>query len=127
MITSDTKDVRTLPSKPLAALTHALLDQIPEESSPAVIVVKPEQGSPNPRVNGQSQSLTTPSYDPSIVYILEISTMFAIRDEASTATIGQDVAEALQNIVRNAANNHSLIVSRAAFYLLSLLSASHVG
>ncbi|MCJ1417746.1 GDP/GTP exchange factor for ARF [Xylographa parallela] len=118
-------NILTLPPKPLAALTHALLDQIPEESSPAVIVVKPEQGSPNPRVNGQSQSLTTPSYDPSIVYILEISTMFAIRDEASTATIGQDVAEALQNIVRNAANNHSLIVSRAAFYLLSLLSASH--
>ncbi|MCJ1385348.1 GDP/GTP exchange factor for ARF [Xylographa soralifera] len=118
-------NILTLPPKPLAALTHALLDQLPEESSPAMIVVKPEQGSPNLKVNGQSQNLMTPSYDPSIVYILELSTMFAIRDEASTATIGQDVAEALQNIVRNAANNHSLIVSRAVFYLLSLLSASH--
>ncbi|MCJ1394233.1 GDP/GTP exchange factor for ARF [Xylographa bjoerkii] len=118
-------NILTLPPKPLAALTHALLDHLPEESSPAVIVVKPEQGSPNPKVNGQSQSSTTPSYDPSIVYILELSTMLAIRDEESTATIGQDVAEALQNIVRNATNNHALIVSRAAFYLLSLLSASH--
>ncbi|MCJ1288215.1 GDP/GTP exchange factor for ARF [Xylographa opegraphella] len=118
-------NILTLPPKPLAALTHALLNQIPEESSPAVIVVKPEPGSSNPKVNGQSQSLITPSYDPSVVYILEISTMFAIRDQVSTATIGQDVAEALQNIVRNAANNHSLIVSRAVFYLLTLLSASH--
>ena len=117
---------RTLPPKPLAALTHALLGQLPEESSPAVIVVKSEQGSSNPKVNGQAQNSTTPSYDPSIVFILELSTMLAMRDEVSTATIGQDVAEALQNIVRNAANNHSTVVSRAAFYLLSLLSASHV-
>ena len=125
-MTSNTEVVRTIPQKPLAALTHALLDQIPEESSPAVIVVKPEQGPPNPKASGQSLGSILPSYDPSIVYILELSTMFAIRDEVSSATVGQDVAEALQNIVRNAANNHSLIVSRAAFYLLSVLSASHV-
>lgn len=115
-----------LPPEPLASLTRALLAQLPEESSPAVIAVKPEPGLPNPKPNGHRANPTPSSYDPSTVYILELSTMLAIRDEESTGAIGQNVAEALQNIVRNAANNHTLVVSRAAFYLLHLLSASHV-
>ncbi|MCJ1477728.1 GDP/GTP exchange factor for ARF [Lambiella insularis] len=118
-------NIMTLPSESLVALSRALLDQLPEDSSPAVIVVKPEPGSPNPKVNGNRMNSDASSYDPSMVYILELLTILAIRDEESSCAIGQDVAEALQNIVRNAANNHSLVVSRAAFYLLHLLSASH--
>ena len=107
-------------------MSRALLDQLPEDSSPAVIVVKPEPGSPKPKANGNRMVPTTSSYDPSMVYILELLTVLAIRDEESSCAIGQDVVEALQNIVRNATNNHSLVVSRAAFYLLHLLNASHV-
>ena len=119
------KGLRTLPAESLTALVHALLGRLPEDSSPAVIMVKPEPGSPNPKVNGHRISAIS-TYDPSILYILELATMLAIRDENSTAAVGKDLAEALQNIVRNAANNHPLIVSRATFYLLHLLSASHV-
>jgi len=89
-----------------------------------VIVVKPEPGSPTkPSAN---RATTTSDYDPRIVYILELAAMLAIKDEGSSATIGKEVAEALQNVVRSSANSHPLIVSRAVFYLLHLLNASHV-
>jgi brefeldin A-resistance guanine nucleotide exchange factor 1 len=89
-----------------------------------VIVVKPEPGSPTK--SSANRATTTSNYDPRIVYILELAAMLAIKDERSSATIGREVAEALQNVVRGSANSHPLIVSRAVFYLLHLLNASHV-
>ena len=89
-----------------------------------VIVVKPEPGSPT-KPNG-NRAASTSNYDPRVVYILELAAMLAIKDEDSTATIGKDVAEALQNVVRGSANSHPLIISRAIFYLLHLLNVSHV-
>ena len=107
-------------------MVHTLLDQLPQKSSPVVIVVKPDVGSPNSsKINGHRTSSAI-FYDPSVVYILEVATLLAIRGEAASADIGKDVAEALQNVVRDASNIHPLIVSRAVFYLLHLLQASHV-
>ena len=118
---------RNLPSESLAALVRALLEQLPEDSSPVLISVKPEPGSPKPvKVNGHRTSTATTTYDPRIVYILELASMLAIKDESSTAVVGKDVTEALQNFVRGSASTHPLVVSRAVFYLLHLLNASHV-
>lgn len=89
-----------------------------------VMVVKPEPGSPT-KPNG-NRVATTSDYDPRIVYILELAAILAIKDEDSTAAVGKDVAEALQNVVRGSANSHPVIVSRAVFYLLHLLNVSHV-
>lgn len=50
----------------------------------------------------------------------------ATRDQGSISMMGQAVADALQNVVRDAANVHPLILSRAIFYLLYLLNASQV-
>ena len=106
---------------------HVLLDELPKASSPVVIVVKPDPSSPNPTtVNGHRSTKGTSNYDPSLIFVLELATILAARDENSVATVGKDVAEALQNLIRDATNIHSLVVSRAVFYLLHLLKASHV-
>ena len=112
---------RSLPPVSISALTRALLNQLPQDSSPMVMVVKPEQGSPN-----GNKTMTTSSYDPRVVYILELAAMLAIKDENSIASVGKDVAEALQNVIRGSATSHPVIVSRAVFYLLHLLNVSHV-
>ena len=116
-----------MPPQSLKSLILALLKQLPEDSSPVVIVVKPDLPSPTPaKANGHRQDSGHPTYDPSIVYILELATIIAMRNDESITAVGPDVAEALQSVVRDAANVHPLIVSRAVFYLLHLLNASQV-
>lgn len=118
---------RDMPPQPLKSLVLALLKQLPENSSPVVIIVKPDLPSPTPaNLDWLRQDSGHPIYDPSIVYILEFATTIAMRSDESVAAVGQDVAGALQSVVRDAANVHPLIVSRAAFYLLQLLNASQV-
>ena len=124
---NDADTFRTIPSECLASLVHALLDQLPEDAAPVVITVKPDPSSPGlPKPNGHRTNPGALAYDPSVVYILELSTMLAIRDETATIAVGKDVAETLQNIVRAASNTHPLTVLRAVYYLLHLLNASHV-
>lgn len=109
------------------SLVYALLRQLPEQSSPVVIVVRPEKPAPTPiRTNGHRPNSSSPAYDPSVVFVLELSTILATRDAESVSLMGQTVADALQSIVRDAANVHPLILSRAVYYLLYLLNASQV-
>lgn len=61
-----------------------------------------------------------------MVYILELSTVLALRDEETVELIGESVAKALQTILRNAARYHTSLVSRAAFYQFHILKASYV-
>lgn len=106
-------------------LVQALLNFLPEQSSPAVIVVKPDQPRPTPiRTNGARKKTVGLSYDPSIVFVLEMATIMATRDPESVAMMGQQVAEALQNIVRDSSNIHPLVFSRAVYYLFHMLEAS---
>lgn len=118
---------RAMPAASLNALVQALLEQLPEESSPVVIVVKPDR--PNPalvRTNGHRATSQGLLYDPSVVYILELATIIAMRDEETIELIGQAVADALQNVVRDASNVHPVVISRVVFYLLHLLNRSQV-
>ena len=115
---------RTLPITALKPLVQTLISQLPE-GGPAVIVVKPEVPTSG-FANGQRPQAKGPVYDPTIVYLLELATVLALRDSSTVAELGRDVAEALQGVVRDAANVHSTVASRSAFYLLSLLKASHV-
>ena len=52
--------------------------------------------------------------------------ILSTRDPESVALMGQAVADALQAVVRDATNVHSLILTRAVFYLFYLLNASQV-
>lgn len=115
-----------MPADALKPLVQALLDHLPKESSP--IVVKPDRPASAPiRTNGHQSKARGMSYDPSVVYLLESATVIALRDSDTIAAVGEWVADALQNVVRDASNSHPLIVSRAVFYLLHLLNASQVG
>lgn len=115
-----------MPADALKSLVQALLDHLPKESSP--IVVKPDRPASAPiRTNGHQSKARGMSYDPSVVYLLESATVIALRDSDTIAAVGEWVADALQNVVRDASNSHPLIVSRAVFYLLHLLNASQVG
>ncbi|KAI4248575.1 MAG: hypothetical protein LQ352_005900 [Teloschistes flavicans] len=113
-----------MPPRGTKDLTLALLEQLPQESSPVVIVVKPERPAAAPKTNGQRQGNRGPAYDPSLLFVLELLTVLAVRDNASFAEVGELVADALQNVIRNATNTHFMVLSRAVFYLLLLLEKS---
>jgi brefeldin A-resistance guanine nucleotide exchange factor 1 len=108
----------------LKPLVHTLLSQIPDDPSSIVISVKTENDAPVP-TNGQRSS-NSPIYDPSLVYLLELCTALTLRDEETVSALGADVAEALQNIMRNQKSWHTILTSRTIFYILNLLHASYV-
>lgn len=115
------KNIMGMPTDALRPLVRALLSHLPEDPSSAVIVVKPEVPAVVP-TNGQNSNL---AYDPAAIYLLEMSTTLALRDDQTVKKLGGEVAEALQNVVRDATTYHPTMISRSAFYLLSLLHASY--
>lgn len=117
-----------MPVESLKSFTASLLSQVPEdEASPRVIVVKPQMAAPTAvRPNGQKVQPAQPAYDPAFVCLLELATILATRDEETVAVIGKEVADHLQLAVRDSGRLHSVAVSRASYYLLTLLKASDV-
>ncbi|KAF2861036.1 Sec7-domain-containing protein [Piedraia hortae CBS 480.64] len=114
-------NVSELPVESLKSLTRALLSQLPESSSPRVITVKPEV--PTPR---GPRPLAEPAvYDPAKVYVLELATILALRDEDTIASLGADTAAALQTAINDSERIHPVALGRIVFYLLSLLRASN--
>ncbi|KAK5112613.1 hypothetical protein LTR62_003928 [Meristemomyces frigidus] len=135
-------NVSELPVESLKALTASLLAQLPEAGEEAVLSVKDagptpasipvEVLSPTPvRPNGVGKNSpnghgeVAPVYDPAVVYVLELATILALRDEETITALGADVAEALQTVVRDAERLHPVALSRTVFYLLALLRASN--
>ena len=105
---------------------QALLEQLPQDSSPVVAIVKStEPGSPNPAKSNGNRG-TTSSYNPSVLYILELATVMAMKNKDSSIDIGKDVVEALLDVLRDSKTWHPIVISRAVFYLLNLLNACHV-
>ena len=119
---------RAMPPQSRQSLVRALLKQLPESSSPAVIVVRPDRSGLAPiKTNGHRANLSKhAAYDPSAVFVLELATLVATRDHESVTLMGQAVADALQTVVRDAANLHPLVLARGVFYLLYLLNVSQV-
>lgn len=114
----------SLPS--LAALVQSLLSRLPD-NNPAVIVVKPERPPPNAyRQSNNKRDQYRPPYDPGLVYVLELATIFTIRNSETTQELGESLTLSLQNIVRDAKSFHPLTVSRVVSYLLTLLHHSYV-
>lgn len=118
-------NVVNMPVDSLRPLIQALISQLPDDPSSVVISVKSEVDPPSSPINGINGASSSPVYDPSMVYILELCTVLAIRDKETIDAFGADVAEALQNVIRNSASWHTLMVSRTIFYLLHLLHASY--
>lgn len=120
-------NVSELPVESLKSLTLSLLSHLPESDSPRVIAVKPEMPAPTPvRANGIKRStVELPVYDPAVVYVLELATILALRDEETISALGSDVAKALQTVISDAEHLHPVALSRTLFYLLALLRASN--
>ncbi|KAK3712801.1 GDP/GTP exchange factor for ARF [Vermiconidia calcicola] len=120
-------NVSELPVDSLRSLTTSLLSHLPKQDSPRVIAVKPEMPAPTPiRTNGtKSTSAERPAYDPAMVYVLELATILALRDEETITALGSDVADALQAVIGDAERLHPVALSRTVFYLLALLRASN--
>lgn len=116
-----------LPADALRAVVTAILEKLPQDSTTQVIVVKSETPAPTPiRTNGQRAKPVSLNYDPSLVFILEFVTILAARDAETMEAMGEEVADALQTVIRDASHVHPVTVSRAVYYLLSFLRASHV-
>ncbi|PBP20733.1 Sec7 domain-containing protein [Diplocarpon rosae] len=116
-------NVVNMPVSSLKPLIEALLAQIPDDPTSIVISIKSETDSL--ASNGQRNVANGPVYDPATVYLLELCTVLTLRDKETVMTLGADVAEALQNVMRHAASYHFIMISRTMFYLLHLLHASY--
>lgn len=111
-----------MPLSSASYFVDALLDELPD-TSPAVIVVKPERPrSPRPTKVDPNR----PSYNPGIVYILELATSITLRDDQTIQELGERVTAVLQNIVRDAKSLHPLTLTRVVNYLLNLLRRTYV-
>lgn len=120
-------NISQLPIESLRSLLMSLLAQIPEDGSPRVIVVKPElPNAPSPRANGNKSKLNRPAYDPSLVFVLELATVLALRDEETVRELAKDVTDSLTSVIRDASKLHPVVIARSVYYLLSLLKASNV-
>ena len=112
----------TLPPSQTGMLVKALLSQM-EESSP-VVSVKPERPIPvTARMNGHPtrSAKRGPDYDPGTMFLLELATVLALRDEETIAEAGDRLTGVLQNAVRDVNNLHPLAAGRVVRYLLDLL------
>ncbi|KKK17342.1 hypothetical protein AOCH_003396 [Aspergillus ochraceoroseus] len=118
-------NIRSLPLQSVAVLVESLLAQLPEESAPAVIVVKPERPLPSSRASNVKLDPSRIQYDPGMMYLLELATILTLRDQQTIETLGERLLSALQGFIRDARNLHSLALSRVTSYLLNLLRLSH--
>ncbi|KAH8602112.1 hypothetical protein B0O99DRAFT_605636 [Bisporella sp. PMI_857] len=118
-------NVVNMPVQSLKPLIQALLSRLPDDPSSIVITVKSESDPLVSPRTGQKLVNNGPIYDPSLVYILELCTVLALRDNQTINVLGADVAEALQNVMRNAPNYHHIMVARTMYYILHLLHASY--
>lgn len=119
-------NISQLPVEALRSLLMSLLEHIPEDGSPRVIAVKPEIPGASPRQNGSRMKGKGPVYDPSLVFVLELATVLALRDEETVKELAKDVTDALSSVIHDTTKHHALVVARSVYYLLSLLKASNV-
>ncbi|RAH86450.1 guanine nucleotide exchange factor [Aspergillus japonicus CBS 114.51] len=118
-------NIKTLPLETVTMLVEALLDQLPEESAPAVIVVKSERPAAGPRAANGRANASKPKYDPGMLYLLELATVLTLRDPKTLESLGERLLTSLQAFVRDARNIHSLALSRIIYYLMNLLRLSY--
>ncbi|KAL4887478.1 hypothetical protein BJY04DRAFT_204386 [Aspergillus karnatakaensis] len=117
-------NVKTLPLEAVVSLVESLLAQLPEESAPAVIVVKPERPLPSTRASAR-QDTSRGQYDPGMMYLLELAAILTLRDKQTIGSLGEGLLASLQGFIRDARNLHSLALSRVTTYFLNLLRLSH--
>ncbi|QMW45171.1 hypothetical protein G4B11_008591 [Aspergillus flavus] len=115
-------NIKSLPLSTVSTVVDTVLTLLPEESAPAVIVVKSER--PSRSANGRLDANKS-NYDPGMIYLLELATILALRDQTTLEAVGERLLASLQAFMRDARNLHPLALSRIIYYLLNLLRLSH--
>ncbi|KAI1946887.1 GDP/GTP exchange factor for ARF [Ophidiomyces ophidiicola] len=113
------ENIRSIPISSMTYLVNILLSKLPD-TSPAVIVVKPER----PRTTRPASSrsnFNSSRYNPGLIYVLELTTLLVLRDAHTTQQIGEILTRSLHDIIRDPKNIHPLMLSRVICYLLVLL------
>ena len=118
-------NISQLPIEALRSLLESLLEHLPEDGEPRVIVVKPEVPGQPARPNGSRAKGKGPIYDPSLVFVLELATVLAQRDGETVKELAKDVTDALSSVIRDAPKHHPVVIARSVYYLLGLLKASN--
>ncbi|EAW13056.1 Sec7 domain-containing protein [Aspergillus clavatus NRRL 1] len=116
-------NIKSLPAASVALVVEFLLSQLPEDTTPAVIVVKPER--PLPRSPTGKFDAQRSNYDAKMMYHLELATVLTLRDHETLEVLGERLGTTLQAFIRDAKNIHSLALSRIISYLFQLLRLSH--
>ncbi|KAE8350615.1 hypothetical protein BDV28DRAFT_138780 [Aspergillus coremiiformis] len=114
-------NLKSLPVSTVSTIVETALALLPEETAPAVIVVKSER----PRSTNGRLDASKSNYDPGMMYLLELATILALRDQTTLEAVGERLLTSLQAFMRDARNLHSLALSRIIYYLLNLLRLSH--
>lgn len=120
---SNTQSDRDLDIECSTYLIDSLLALLPEEGN-SLIIHKPDPTTIPSTVNTTFVG-KNPKYDPAVVYVLELASCIALRNHDTIAALGKQVVDTLQSVIRGAQYAHHIIVSRAIYYLLSLLQQSH--
>lgn len=119
-------NIFALPTESVKQIVAALLSQLPEETSPIVIVKAERPVSAPNRQEATRYARAGAAYNPSTVYLLEFATILTLRDKDTIAAAGESLTATLQTVVRDASNLHPLASTRAVHYLLELLRLSFV-
>ncbi len=118
-------NILALPAETISPLVNLILSQLPDESSP-IVIVKPDRPPPSPQPNGHRPPRSGPAYNPGMVFLLELATNLVLRDKFTVAAAGESLTVCLQTLVRDSANLHPLVAIRVVNYLLRLLQVSYV-
>ncbi|EFR03206.1 ARF guanine-nucleotide exchange factor 2 [Nannizzia gypsea CBS 118893] len=118
-------NLKNMPLDTVVIFVESLLSKLPDTGA-AVIVVKPERPAPSPhRSEGSKVDKNKPAYKPGVLYILELATILTLRDKGTIEHLGDKLTSVLQDIARDAKNIYPLTLSRAVYYLLTLLRHSY--
>jgi golgi-specific brefeldin A-resistance guanine nucleotide exchange factor 1 len=72
-----------------------------------------------------SQESQEKAYDPSMLFLLELATSLAIRDEQSMKNFSAEVAGYCTEILRQRKHLHPILVERTLTYLMTLKKRGH--
>lgn len=119
-------NISSLPVASLRSLLRALLAQIPDSNDP-ILNTSPalEPSASSPRAPERPTRMG-PAYKPELVFILELATALALRDEDTAKQLYREVGGVLQSVLRDAHEHHPFMVSRCVYYILKLLMKSKV-
>ena len=119
-------DIFALPVELVGNLVSTILSQLPEDTSP-IVVVKPDRSAPSSsRPNGHRRTNLGLSYNPSIVFLYELATILTTRDNETLSAAGEKLTSSLQTSARDASNIHPVAATRIVHYLLEMLRLSSV-